>query len=320
MCVSDTVELIAYVLSTATARRSALPPLTDTLLVADRLRAVAMSLHGTPSPALSGHEADGTPRQGHHHAFWWPMDEDNDGFVDHVYVVARGGFQVGEVAALRRLNRLRQRGGRPEVFVTPTFVGRITDYAPWQAQARTFVSATPYFCPLYLSHGRAAGRLRSLHQVVCEGLQAQGLIREIAEVESIAELAFDSNLAATSAADTGEPPSAQQCLATPAGKWKNYSPLYPRVCRKNPDEGYPSSLSVGLYVNHGKRFIPAHAFYRNRRGRRVKGYGRMLEIVFQQPRSAQPFTLGSECHFGLGLFVPVLNDPPVSSGALIRRA
>jgi hypothetical protein len=58
-----------------------------------------------------------------------------------------------------------------------------------------------------------------------------------------------------------------------------------------------------LFVNQGDRFIRALSFCRNRRSHQVRGHGRMLLLSFREPRRPQPFALGAQCHFGLGLFI-----------------
>lgn len=316
----EAVDLVVYALNTASVHRPVLPPLTDTLLVADRFRSAAMALCQSPSRSLSGHEIDDEPCKDHDHAFWWPMDEDNDGFIDHVYVRARGGFPANEVDALRRMNRLRQRGGRPDILVTPVFVGRAADYRPWQGStSTTFVSATPYCCPLHLSHGRTGGgRLRPVTPVIRNSLLRQGLISNVNEVESITELVFDydpDTLPTPAVVDARggaaipprqffpaiEPPASPTPLAE---RSPGHRPSYPGVCRKDPDEGHPFGLSVGLFVSDGTRFIRALSFCRRRGEHQLKGNGRMLCLRFASPQLHQPFAIGSQCHFGMGLFVP----------------
>jgi CRISPR-associated protein Csb2 len=314
----ETVDLVVYALNTATVHKPVLPALTDTLLVADRFRSAAMAVCGTPSRTLSGHEADDEPCQDHNHAFWWPRDEDNDGFIDHVTVYARAGFQQNEVDALRRLNRLRQRGGRPDLLVTPVFVGRAADYTPWQCNlSNTFISATPYFCPLHLSHGRTGGsRIRSVTNVIRQALHRQGIITDTDEVESIRELIFDYDPKMLPTPDfvnaTDKAISPRQYIpvvdptANPvplAVRGSEDFPAYPGVCLRDPDQEHPFGLSAGIFVNEGSRFIRTLSFCRNRRGNQVRGHGRMLYIRFRDARLPQPFALGSQCHFGLGLFV-----------------
>jgi CRISPR-associated protein Csb2 len=327
----ESVNLVRYALNTATVNRPVLPAVTDTLLVADRFRSAVMALLGDPSRSISGHEADGTPCEANQHAFWWPLDEDDDGFIDHVMVWAPGGFNFAEVNALRRLTRLRQRGGRPDLLVTPIFVGQDSAYRPWLPDSpgngsdgltTTFISATPYFCPIHLSHGLgSSGRLRPLVPVLLESLRIQGLITEEVEMEAIQEVVFDyapEELAAThrdvTASRVSEPVPPRQYFPITEPPL-TYPPL-PRLgtmptgrfrgaCLKDPDVGFPFGLYVGLLVESGSRFVRAMSFCRRRRQSQAKGYGRMFMLRFRSPRPPRPFAIGDQCHFGLGLFTPV---------------
>jgi len=321
---AEAIDLVRYALNTATAHRPVLPPLTDTLLVADKLRSAAMAVCREPSRALSGHEADGTPCKDHQHAFWWPIDEDNDGFIDHVMVWAPGGFEQRDVDALRRLTRLRQRSGRPDLLVSPMYVGQESAYTPWNGDGTVaFVSATPYFCPLRLSHGKAgSGRTRPITKVIREGLRRQGIDENI---EAISEIVFDYASEELSVAQSAvaagalqEPIPPRQYF--PAGEAPLLYPPLPRLaeiahgrlygaCLKDPDSGFPFGLSVGLKVDGGSRFIRALSFCRRRRNWQVKGHGRILMIRFAAPRTPRPFAIGDQCHFGLGLFVPIPERP-----------
>ena len=324
----ESVNLVRYALNTATVNRPVLPAVTDTLLIADRFRSAVMALHREPSLNLSGHEADGAPGKSNEHAFWWPFDEDDDGFIDHVMVWAPGGFEASEVNALRRLTRLRQRGGRPDLLVTPTFVGWDSAYRPWHADSSgngsnhlvtTFVSATPYFCPAHLSHGRGTGgTLRPIGPELLKSLKIQGVITEEADLESIQEIVFDyapQELMATieevTSGRVSEPAPPRQYFPVVAPPLV-YPPLpqladisterFRGACLKDPDAGFPFGLSVGLLVESGTRFVRAMSFCRRRRQFQAKGYGRMFMLQFRSPRSPRPFAIGDQCHFGLGLF------------------
>jgi hypothetical protein len=246
-------------------------------------------------------------------------------------VYAPGGFPIGEVDALRRLTRLRQRGGQPDLLVTPLFVGQAKDYGPWKERdngqdQRTdwFVSASPYFCPLRLSHGRTGGtRVRPLTPVIRQVLQRQGLPHAPGDLE-IQELVFDyepDELKAVTAAITSgklnQPVPLRQyfpmidrpALFPPLSQvFSRQLAAFPGVSLKDPDNGYPFGLAVGLFVNRGTRFIRALSFCRNRRGFQVRGFGRMLAMQFRTPPSRRPFAIGSQCHFGLGLFVPAVES------------
>jgi CRISPR-associated protein Csb2 len=316
---SESVDLVRYALNTATVNRPVLPALTDTLLVADKLRSAVMALCRTPSQSLSGHEADGSPGKDHQHAFWWPLDEDNDGFIDNVIVWAPGGFEQHEVDALRRLTRLRQRGGRPDLLVSATYVGRVSQYRPWQGRCTTtFISATPYYCPLRLSHGRTGGgRLRPITRVIREGLRGQGITEEIEDLSEIVidhapeELSTILKRVATGTLQEPVPPRQYFPTIEPP---RTFPPLPRRhptkdwplrgAYLKDPDSGYGFGLTVGLIVDPGARIVRALSFCRRRRGFQVMGPGRMFLIRFKSPRPPRPFALGDQCHFGLGLFVP----------------
>lgn len=323
---AETVDFVRYTLNTATINRPVLPALTDTLLVADKFRSAVMALCGEPSRALSGHEPDGTPCKDHQHAFWWPLDEDNDGFLDHVIVWAPAGFEQREIDALRRLTRLRQRGGRPDLLVTPTYVGLRETYNPSQTDdsvngSNVFVSATPYFCPVHLSHGRGkSGRTRSLRAEVIKSLRLQGMIDSDDDVSDISEIVFDyepdelrSIVEALDSQQVVEPVPPRQYFPVidapneyPSLPQQSYIPdaRYRGATLKDADNGYCFGNSLGMIVEEGSRFIRALSFCGRRRRHVVRGRGRLLQITFAQPRRARPFAIGGQCHYGLGLFVP----------------
>lgn len=322
---NEPVDLVRFALNTATVGRAVLPAVTDTLLVADRFRCAVMALCRQPGVALSGHESDGSPCKDHQHAWWWPLDEDNDGFIDHVLVYAPGSFEQREINALRRLTRLRQRGGRPDLLVTPTYAGQANGYPSWQFSSpedgpRVFVSATPFFCSVHLSHGRGkSGRIRSLRAEVIKSLRLQGVINTEDEVFEINEIVFDympNELVevATAVANhhVAEPMPPRQYFPV-IDPPEHYSPLpkptiigdgrYTGAALKDVDADYCFGSSIGLVVD-GTCFIRAVSFCRRRRRHELHGRGRMLQITFSQPRQPRPFAIGAQSHYGMGLFVP----------------
>ena len=277
--------LVRFALNTATVNRPVLPPLTDTLLVAEKFRAAALAWWDQVKDSypenerhprdLCGREDDGSRVIGHDHAFFWPLDEDGDGFIDHVAVFCPRGFEAVEIDALRRLLRLKQRGGRPDLLVTPVFLGRHEQLWSQEPLVRTFVSATPYFCPLHLTHGNGrSGRRRSVVRYVLESL------RETLHLPS-------------DAAD----PEVQEI---------RYLPGEPASQLQHPDETPRSGSVSGFRVDSETRFIRALSFCRRRRRHELKGPGLCFQITFAEPRPAVPFAIGDQAHFGLGLFVPVL--------------
>ena len=79
----------------------------------DRDRSLIDSEVGPLSPALWGKEPDGRPRVGHQHAFFLPTDEDGDGRLDHLTVVAAMGFNALECRAIDQLRCLLPGEGDP---------------------------------------------------------------------------------------------------------------------------------------------------------------------------------------------------------------
>ena len=319
------VTLIRFTLNTATVNRPVLPQLTDTLLVADKLRAAALAWHNHIAPEfledqlhprnLCGREADNSRVNSNDHAFFWPTDEDNDGLIDHVSVFCPSGLRPVEVDALRRLLRLKQRGGRPDLLLTPVFLGDVETFDPWRRRACRFISATPYFCPVHLGHGKSGGAMRSVREEIRKGLRLTGIIESEGELVSVDELVFpflqpeftpgewDENDTQGKGASAGRPsaPTARpmERLGLPN------DPRYVGAWLKAPDEALTPGFATGLYVDSGSRFIRTLEFCRQRRHHVVNGNGRMFQIEFATPHPARPFSIGAQAHFGLGLFVPV---------------
>jgi CRISPR-associated protein Csb2 len=147
------VEAVVYALQS-----KVLPPVTAALHVAERVRVNLMGAHkrvvGHParvSERFSGKGADGTPLQGHQHAFVLPYDEDRDGKLDHVAVFCRQPFDVEEQLALDRMGAVWQPSGRPEVRCVPVRRGRTETTLK---RGRVFQSATPFVPARHYRRGR----------------------------------------------------------------------------------------------------------------------------------------------------------------------
>jgi hypothetical protein len=298
------VTLVRFSLNTATVNRAVLPPLTDTLLFADKFRAAALAWHhhvqrdypeAERHPRnLCGREDNGVRVEGHDHAFFWPTDEDDDGFIEHISVYCSAGFRPVEVDALRRLLRIHQRAGRPDLLVTPVFIG--DEFGPWKNEARVFVSATPYYCPVNLTHGKkSGGKSRSVADEIRRSLLLTGVIQSYAEISGIMELAFADGI--------DELPDGYTRAQLPDSRYRN-------ALLKAPDEPSAPGLITGLRVEGGNRLVRALAFCRRRRNHMIEDTGRMFRIEFAAARLGRPFSIGSQTHFGLGLFVPVEKNTP----------
>jgi CRISPR-associated protein Csb2 len=105
------VRVVRYALDS-----TVLPLVTQTLPVAESARRALMSIHGRHtqrggvrgrSPVFAGKDEQGTPLSGHRHAYYLPSDEDGDGRLDHLTIFARDGFGEAERRALDHLRELR---------------------------------------------------------------------------------------------------------------------------------------------------------------------------------------------------------------------
>lgn len=150
-----------------------LPLVQETLSLGELARKRLQGIYGRRndgviSAIFSGKAADGTPLQGHRHAFYVPTDEDHDGRLDHLTVYARGqpglegqdlGFAEAEMYALDVFRRLRQIGGKPDLQLVLLGVGNRDDWAhtPLFCRSRQWQSVTPFVPP---RHQRTRGQKR----------------------------------------------------------------------------------------------------------------------------------------------------------------
>lgn len=140
-----------------------LPLVTQTLPVAESARRVLIGIFGRlfpnpdgskgRSPVFAGKDREGQPLSGHRHAYYLPTDEDNDGRIDHLTILAEEGFGPNELQALDRFNELqtpqRQESGHPLRLVWLGW-GQLPHYTPGPLQpATTWISATPFVAPRY---------------------------------------------------------------------------------------------------------------------------------------------------------------------------
>jgi CRISPR-associated protein Csb2 len=135
-------------------RSPVLPRLHDAVLLGERLRMSCMSqskrVEGDASWVFSGHGGPGE----HQHAMYLSTSEAVEhrrrGCVDHLYVVARHGFDEAQRVALQRVRRLWARGGH-ELDLVLIGVGHAADfgglkepYTPVLARSRVWESLTPF--------------------------------------------------------------------------------------------------------------------------------------------------------------------------------
>jgi len=123
-----------------------LPLVTDTLPWAEAVRSTLLRLR--QSPALGGKDAAGQPLQEHRHAYFLPSDEDDDGRLDHLTLVAERGFDPADLTALQRLRRVHRQDG--ELHLVLVGLGAPGDFpTALFGPSDTWVSATPYVATRY---------------------------------------------------------------------------------------------------------------------------------------------------------------------------
>ena len=164
-----------------------LPSVTDTLPVAEIARSALLACfqrvcnrrgpgrQPSPhqqlfhSPTLSGKDEHGQPLTSHHHAYYLPTDEDGDGRLDHLTILAEAGFDETEVAALDALRRLRRKEEDEDEGLRLLLVGlgQPQDFnVPLLNSASRWVSVTPFVAS---RHFKRRGRRRDPAELAVGG-------------------------------------------------------------------------------------------------------------------------------------------------------
>ena len=134
-------------------RSAVLPRLHEALAVCERLRESAMSqsrrVSGDVQPVFSGH---GETASNHRHAMYLASSDDprNHGFIDHLVIAARSGFDEQDVLALQQVRRLWGRSGH-DLDLLLVGLGQGADYGGFQTprsplvgESRIWESVTPF--------------------------------------------------------------------------------------------------------------------------------------------------------------------------------
>lgn len=229
-----------------------------------------------PFGNLTGKDATGQPLVGHRHAFYLPTDEDGDGRLDHLTIVAEDGFSPAELKALDRLQSLRRGEELPDLRLLLTGMGQLDEFQPLPLrQSQHWVSATPF---LVTRHLKKNGRKRDPEESLADPHAFVGqVLRE--ELERFL-----------------------QRRSITAGQWEiELEPIYdpPGVFSIDPNRWATKATGPRRRPIQFKRF-------RSRKrqddgGRRWSG---SFRLTFPRPIRG-PVCLGYSSHFGLGLFVPL---------------
>jgi CRISPR-associated protein Csb2 len=155
---------------------SVLPPLAETVWLAELARRAALSKYGGParrkSAILSGRDEAGGRLQGHHHAHYLPTDEDGDGRLDHLTVFAPARFDEEHRHALGALRVLNAGDGRPELGVVLLGFGEPAQYdSPILGAGAVWQSMTPF---MLVRHPKPNGKDSPKEQLALE-IRRRGL-------------------------------------------------------------------------------------------------------------------------------------------------
>lgn len=266
-----------------------LPLVTHTLPVAEDARRNLMGIFGrrfqtaegqkANSPVFSGKDDKGNPGTTHGHAYYLPTDEDGDGRLDHLTILAMDGFGPRELSVLDGLreikNREREESGHPlRVLLLALETADRCNFGPLRA-SREWISATPYLAPRF---AKPRGTKRDPREV----MHAPTLFLPLTLREELARL-------------TARRPEL-------SGINSAKIEIHPLLDEQGHHFRLPAARGEGLRPIHFKRFRQKHG---DDGGRRPAG---VFKIVF--PRAVTgPIALGHSAHFGLGLFVPADSSP-----------
>jgi len=167
------IQVVRYALDSPV-----LPLVTETLPVAEATRRALLGIYGRMTErdgvrgrsfAFSGKDENGTPAIGHRHAYYLPTDEDGDGRLDHITVVAQEGFDREErraIDCLRTLKTCRKGEDRHPLRLLLLGMGTMDEYQPRPLKpSQRWESATPYLAARYAkTRGRHRIDPRSLQQ------------------------------------------------------------------------------------------------------------------------------------------------------------
>lgn len=257
-----------------------LPLIPDTLPVAESGRRMLMGIYGRHfaqpdgskgrSPIFAGKDEGSQPLGGHGHAYYLPSDEDGDGRLDHLTIIAMDGFGPQELEALdlfREVKGLGEMRSRHSLRVLLLGLGRLDDYEPWPLlPSQAWISATPFIATRYLKKRGAKRDPEELWNNPAAFLAAV-LGEELARL-----IQRRTDLRGLSTDDIGVQPLTDDTGVFRIGPTNLRTIQFRRFRQKAGDDG----------------------------GRRISG---AFRISFPRPVRG-PICLGHSSHFGMGLFVP----------------
>jgi CRISPR-associated protein Csb2 len=258
-----------------------LPLITETLGLAESARWNLMGIYGAitarrdgikgKSEIFSGKDEAGNRLTHHGHCYFLPTDDDGDGRLDHLTLVAEAGFGKDELAAIHSLREIKSNkreasGHALGVVLLGTGILADSDLPRPLSPASVWVSATPYLCH---RHPKTRGSKKdSAEELASHATFTEARLRE--DITRLLERRAD--LKGISITDVKISPLIDEQGVFRIGSRQRRPIEFQRYRQKHGDDG-------------GKRLCGA------------------FKINF--PRDVQgPMALGHSNHFGLGLFLP----------------
>ena len=125
------------------------PSIIQTIHVGDFIKRVVMSIYGKQnngkiSRTLAGKDENKNILKGHMHAYYLPTDENEDGKLDHLTIIAKKPFTKDELSALNIVNEIRYRHEWFNLVYQAS--GKIKDFRkiPILKSAKKWQSSTPF--------------------------------------------------------------------------------------------------------------------------------------------------------------------------------
>jgi CRISPR-associated protein Csb2 len=260
---------------------SVLPLITETLSVAESARWNLMGHFGAitarrdgikgKSEIFSGKDEAGNRLTHHGHCYFLPTDDDGDGRLDHLTLVAEAGFRKDELAAIHSLREIKSNkreasGHALGVVLLGTGILADSDLPRPLSLASVWVSATPYLCH---RHPKTRGSKKdSAEELASHATFTEARLRE--DIARLLERRED--LKDISLTDVKIAPLLDEQGVFRLGNRQRRPIEFQRYRQKHGDDG-------------GKRLCGG--------------------FVIEFPREVTgPISLGHSCHFGMGLFTP----------------
>jgi CRISPR-associated protein Csb2 len=150
-----------YSIARFTLSSNVLPRVTEALPFGEQVRRALIRnrVDTSHSEAILGKKVDGEPLVGHLHAHYLPTDEDRDGRIDHITIVAPLGFDNSDLDAIGAMRTIFRRGNQSDIKLVLTGLGtveQIAELTPFQS-SRKWRSVTPFSLPRFANRG--AGKM-----------------------------------------------------------------------------------------------------------------------------------------------------------------